>query len=317
MAARIGSAALIVSLAVSACGGESTTTIKTETEEANAGGDPRSGGGDPELAKPLLSASGTRELERFAEDAPGRVGIAVSPLGEGEPVLAGDALEGRAWSTMKVPLLVALIDRLGGSQELTAPEREDAEAALTRSDNDAALALFDRLQNLEGGLVPASRAIESALRQAGDDETTVNTEPSPEGYSTFGQTIWSAEASTLFFRALAGGCLLGEEDTDYVLSLMEDVVPDQRWGLGEAEHPGGASLAFKGGWGPEPPGGYLIRQGGVVDEGDAGYVLSVIAIPADRGVTSFEAGQELVTEAAAVVAENVNVTKRAALTCAA
>ncbi len=212
----------------------------------------------------MLSEDAIRDLERFADSAPGEVGIAVAALGGAEPIAIGDAEAGRAWSTMKVPLLVTLLDRVGGEGELSEVERAQAEAALTASDNEAALALFDRLGELEGGTDAASAAIEAVLRRSGDSETEVNTEPSPEGYSTFGQTIWSASNSALFFRALAGGCLLDEADTEFVLSLLEDVVADQRWGLGEAEVPGGARVAFKGGWGPEPGGGYLVRQSGVV-----------------------------------------------------
>ena len=241
--------------------------------EASEGGEAaaKDGGGRPtepsEQAEPLLSNSALRKLERLTERAPGRVGIAVAGLGGSEPVSIGDAQTGRAWSTIKVPILVTLLDRVGGDSELSAGEQTQAEAALASSDNEAAQALFDRLAALEGGLVPASRAIDETLRRAGDTETRVNTEPSPEGYSTFGQTMWSAPASALFYRALAAGCLLPAGDTEYVLSLMERVVPDQRWGLGQADAPEGSTVAFKGGWGPEPDGGYLVRQSGSVVSG--------------------------------------------------
>jgi beta-lactamase class A len=312
---------IIAALTLSACGGGETTSDMTTNEpppSADAGNANRHEGDQgeaPPTEATVLSSDQLRDLERFASDAPGRVGIAVTPLGDGDPQFAGDADTGRAWSTMKVPLLVALLDRIGGEKELSSEERAQAEAALTRSDNDAALALFDRLGELEGGVVPASHAIEDVLRRSGDDETMVNTKPSPEGFSTFGQTVWRAEASTLFFRALAGGCLLDTGDTDYVLSLMESVAADQRWGLGEAEVPAGSKVAFKGGWGPEPDGGYLVRQSGVVSQDDAGYVLSVIAFPGDTGSGSFAAGQDLVTEAARMVSKQASTGPRGAVTC--
>jgi beta-lactamase class A len=305
----------IVVLALSACGGEEPTTGPTTDDQASSTSALGGGEKPPAEGAEVLSAEAVRELERFAAEAPGEVGIAVAPLDDSAPATVGAAQSGRAWSTMKVPLLVALIDRLGGAEELSAGERSQAEAALTASDNEAALALFDRLGGLEGGNEEASAAIERVLRRAGDDETEVNTEPSPEGYSTFGQTEWSASASTRFFRALSAGCLMAGEDTDYVLSLMEDVVADQRWGLGEAAAPATAEVAFKGGWGPEPEGGYLVRQGGVVTSADRGYSLSVIAVPADTSEASFAAGQDLVTEAARIVAENAGAGPPAAITC--
>jgi len=299
-------------LLLGACGEQATTSTSPTTAPVTPGRDRPE---DPQASRSLLTPEDRRQLERFTADAPGRVGIAVTALGAGEVTALGGARTGRAWSTMKVPLLVALLDRLGGRRRLSESERSRAEAALTASDNEAALALFDRLQRLEGGLVPASRAIEAVLRRSGDSGTKVNTEPSPEGFSTFGQTIWSAKASTLFVRALAGGCLLSPGDTDYVLSLMERVVPGQRWGLGAAGSPDGASIAFKGGWGPEPEGGYLVRQSGTVTGKGAGYALSVIAVPDETGSESFAAGQELTSSAARLVGEKVATGRPAAVTC--
>ena len=96
---------------------------------------------------------------------------------------------------------------------------------------------------------------------------------------------------------------------------MENVVADQRWGLGQAGTPGGAAVAFKGGWGPEPSGGYLVRQSGIVTDGEEGYALSVIAIPDDTSEASFASGQDLVSEAAALVAEHAGAGSKASVTC--
>jgi hypothetical protein len=41
---------------------------------------------------------------------------------------------------------------------------------------------------------------------------------------------------------------------------MDQIVPEQRWGLGSL----GASTQFKGGWGPGLDGGYLVRQMGIL-----------------------------------------------------
>src|SRR5438093_10161440 len=41
--------------------------------------------------------------------------------------------------------------------------------------------------------------------------------------------------------------------------------------------PSTVELGFKGGWGPESGGGYLVRQTAIVESGGHGYVLSMIA----------------------------------------
>jgi hypothetical protein len=303
---------LLPLILLAACGGDGgETTVVTEPATST-----QTGAEEGPEAPPVLSPDAVRELESFAAGAPGEVAIAVSPLGGGDAVEAGETGPARAWSTMKAPLVVALIESAGGLPGLTGEEQEQADAALTASENEAALTLFDGLAEREGGDAAASAAIEAVLRRAGDEETEVNTEPSPDGFSTFGQTIWRPAASNLFFRALAGGCLLDRQGTDYVLSLMTDVVADQRWGLGESPTPGDAEVAFKGGWGPEPGGGYLVRQSGIVTAGDEGYVISVVAIPSDTSEAAFGAGRELVSEATALVAENAGSGTDAAVTCA-
>jgi len=239
-----------------------------------------------------------RSFARFARTQPGRVDLALAPLGRGPVRLLGSKFAGHAWSAMKVPLLVALLREAGGPTGLSPAQRRQAEAALTRSDNDAAIALFDELQRRRGGLNGASAAIERVLRRVGDNATKVNTLPNDEGFTTFGQTGWSATQATLFFRALARGCLLDREGTGYVLRTMRDVVADQRWGLGDAGLPAGTRVALKGGWGPEQRDAYLVRQSGIVGSGATGYVVTIVARPSGRGEASFATGREINSAAA-------------------
>ncbi|MGI8461954.1 MAG: serine hydrolase [Solirubrobacterales bacterium] len=308
---------LLAALVLTACGGEeSTTPIEASADRAEQASEGVDTKPEPEPPPPLLSDRAVEELERFTENAPGEVAIAISPLGEGEGASVGRIGGDRAWSTMKVPVLVTLLARKRGEGGLGPEQRSQAAAALQSSDNEAALALFESLTQIEGGLEQASAAIDSVLRRSGDGRTTVNTEPSPEGYSTFGQTEWPAEQANRFFRALAAGCLLPPEDTEYVLSLMQGVLANQRWGLGVTPVPNGASVAFKGGWGPEADGGYLVRQSGIVfDDEKGGYALSMITVPDDAGPGSFEAGQTILSDTARLVTEKVDLDAKAAVTC--
>ncbi|HEX6652869.1 MAG TPA: serine hydrolase [Thermoleophilaceae bacterium] len=195
------------------------------------------------------------------------VGWATGPLGGGAIESFGERRAARAWSTMKVPVIVASITC--GRADWHA-----IDSAITRSDNDAALRLW---ATLDDG--PAQ--VEAVLRQAGDPDTVLEREPDPRGWSPFGRTVWTLEAGATFYRALARGELLGAADTERVLDAMAQVVPAQCWGLGRI--PG---VRFKGGWGPseEPGGGYEVIQFGIA--GDS--VLALSAVAAD-----FSSAQEL------------------------
>jgi beta-lactamase family protein len=173
----------------------------------------------------------------LSRSLPAQVGLAVAPLGKGTPRAFGGLRSGHAWSSIKVPILVALMAERKG-RGLSAEERGLARAALTASDNSAAASLFGRIEEARGGLGPASLAVQAVLRKAGDPATTVATAPPPPGaVSTYGQTRWSLAASTDFFRALARGCLLDAADAEYVLGLMEEVTPEQRWGSAKLDFP--------------------------------------------------------------------------------
>jgi hypothetical protein len=180
----------------------------------------------------------------------------------------GEIERSRAWSTMKVPVVVACITAGRANSH-------DLEAAITRSDNEAALRLWSRLDD-----GPAE--VEAVLRRAGDTETTLEREPDPRGWSSFGRTVWSLSAAATFYRALARGELLPPAETDHILDAMGRVVPEQRWGLGQL-----AGIRFKGGWGPREDGGYEVIQVGVLGD-------SVLAVAANAA--HFDAAKQLASK---------------------
>jgi hypothetical protein len=205
-----------------------------------------------------------------------------------------------------VPVLVGLLHdyELDGGN-LDGQERTDATLAIEQSDNAAIDALFGRLEQIHGGLVGASLAIQKLFRRAGDHRTVVNTAPNDRGFTTEGQTAWSTRGEVLFYRALARGCLLGSHDTNFILGLMGHVVSWERWGIGSAGYPTAVGLAFKGGWGPDASGRYQVRQTGVVVSRKRGYVLSILALPTSG---SFSAGTAMVTSVAEWARQHLNLT---------
>jgi Beta-lactamase enzyme family len=234
----------------------------------------RSGG----LSRPPPSCPGTvpnlpvtaddrASFEALQSTIEGRVGLAVARIGPGRPVEElGTIRGGVAWSTIKVPIALAVVAR-----EPTERDEELIDAALMVSDNAAAIALWERLGPPEA----AAAAVQDVLASAGDTATKVETEVLRAGFTPFGQTEWSLAAQVRLMAALPD-----LPHAEEIRSRMRRVVPEQRWGLGTL----GAEVELKGGWGPDPDGRHLVRQMGIV-----GGVLAVAlaAVPAD-GV--FESG---------------------------
>jgi hypothetical protein len=254
----------------------------------------------------LLGPGAAASWARLSASIPAQIGLAVVPLGtHGDPQILGSLQLGHAWSSIKVPIVVTLM-RDGGGEGLDAEEQTWARAALTASDNEAAASLFGRLEAIHGGLSEASLAIQGLLGEADGGSTYINTEPPPPGaVSTYGQTEWSLTAAAQFYAALGGGCLLDPSGTDYVLGLMEEVISEQSWGLGQAGFPPEWQVGYKAGWGPEggASGSYLVRQSGVVRDGGGGVAVAMIALD-ESG--SFEAGAADLTRIATWLRENLH-----------
>lgn len=264
-------------------------------------------------ATSLVSASAADTFAMLAAGLGGQIGLAVAPLGQGPVQTFGTLAAGHAWSTMKVPVLITLLaDYERSGQVLSAAGHTDAAVALEQSDNAAAERLFSALEQIHGGLVAASFALEQTLSKGGDPTTTINTAPNDQGFTTWGQSVWSAAGEVQVYRALADGCLLGPHDTAYVLRLMRGVIPSQRWGAGAAGFSPVLPLAFKAGWGPDAGGGYLVRQTAIVGSDNRGYVVSMIARPSGG---SFDQGVSMVNALATWARQHLQVVDAPPLRC--
>lgn len=191
----------------------------------------------------------------------GQASIAVA--GGGRVVAAGSVTGLPAWSTSKVPLVMAAMDRSPGPEPtVTAGMR----AAITRSDNAAAEAIWSSL----GAPAAAASAVQQVLRAGGDTVTTVQSRKVRPEFSAFGQTLWEDEPAAGFASRLP--CSPSGRAT---ATLMRSVDADQQWGVSGL---GGAqSVGVKGGWGPGTDGAYVVRQLAVVQtaRGSTGLMMSV------------------------------------------
>ncbi|WP_284785411.1 hypothetical protein [Corynebacterium rhinophilum] len=198
-----------------------------------------------------------RELDRIAANY-GNVGIAVS---DGTTtVAAGRTAPETAWSTSKVPVLIAA-HRAG----LIGPDV--VTSAITYSNNAAAQSAWDAL----GGGAQAAQAAQQVLAEAGDTTTQVQSQVTRPEFSAFGQTQWSVGDQAAFMAKLR--CVNGAEP---ILTAMSTPDPAQSYGLRNLE-----GAALKGGWGPDTAGGYDVRQMGLATIGGREVAVALIASAPD------------------------------------
>lgn len=194
----------------------------------------------------------------------GDVGVAIF---DGQHLFQfGGWISGAAWSTIKVPLSIAALRADPEGSE--GPMRQ----AISYSDNAAA----DQMWHMLGDPYTAAAAMEEVLREGGDTTVAVQPEQIRPPYSPYGQTDWSNEQAAIF--AFNVPCITGATP---VLDQMHNLDASHRWGLASF-----ADVAAKGGWGPEPDGGYLVRQVAVVTNRSGTIGVSLAVEPADGSMAT-------------------------------
>lgn len=194
--------------------------------------------------------------------------VGLSLRAGGGVVHVGDVEDARAWSSVKVPIALAAVQH-----QLAAGDDGDVDAlsdditlALTRSDNDAALRLWQSLGTDE----ESSVAVDGVFRQAGDP-TDAEYDRGREDYGGFGDIHWTLDNQVIFANRLA--CLDG---ADKVLDPMGHVVEEHRRGLGLLP-----DARFKSGWGEEPDGSFLLREFGLVGAAGSQIPVALAVLPGD------------------------------------
>ncbi|MFT4187087.1 MAG: serine hydrolase [Aeromicrobium sp.] len=201
--------------------------------------------------------------------------VAVLDVGTGEMTSFGEVDETfDTASIVKVDILAALLAQQDG--ELTAGQLELAEAMITRSDNDAATALFEAIGGAEG--------LDAFNASIGLTDTTAGT----DGY--WGLTQTTAEDQVRLLDAVLGeDSVLAETGQSTLRELMSEVVDEQRFGVtAAADDPSDAALKV----------GYLQRSAtglwditsiGEIERNGRTYLVAALT----EGGVSFDAGVAL------------------------
>jgi beta-lactamase class A len=197
----------------------------------------------PGPARPASHASPLGPAARsYLDTRDGTARVAVYDLTTGQEwSLGGGAAQAEA-SIVKVDILEALLSQRPGG--LTADDQSQAQQMIEDSDNDAATSLWD--------LVGGGTGIGAYNTQAGLTQTTPSLCVVCTGFPWpgWGLTTTTAQDQIVLLRRLVepGGPLTASE-RKYALSLMENVMQDQQWGVSSGV-PAGVTVALKNGWLP-------------------------------------------------------------------
>jgi beta-lactamase class A len=203
----------------------------------------------------------------------GVVLAAVYDLRTGQTWRFGRGQPQDAASVVKLDVLETLLAERGRSgTELSAGDRTLAEQMIEDSDNDAATSLWDEV----GGA--------SGIRSFNTSDGLADTAPSScvncPGFPWPGwglTTTIPGDQLTLLRTLVEPNSLLTNTERSYALSLMENVTPDQRWGVSGGV-PAQATVALKNGWLPltSANNNWQINSVGWISGSGRDYLIAVL-----------------------------------------
>ncbi|MEY8566933.1 hypothetical protein [Corynebacterium sp.] len=229
-------------------------------------------------------------LAGVVEEVSGEFGVTAGATmrAGGGIVHVGELQDAPALSSIKVPVSVAAVQKSLRDGQPVEDLVPDIDQAITVSDNDAALRLWQTLGNDD----EAAGELGAVLGQGGDPtDTTVDW--SRDDYEGFGDIAWTLDHQTIFANRMA--CVLGSEQA---LDAMGRLTEEHSTGLAQLE---GARV--KGGWGDTADDSFILREFGLVGPVGAQVPVAVAVIPEDG---SEETARAAVSEMARRIAPLVD-----------
>ncbi len=245
----------------------------------------------PDVPPELSSPPGPDLVEQFQgylEGRPGHVGVAVYDAVTGRTVAVDDpAVSGfETASTVKLSILLGILERAGLSGRLSAGELRSARAMIGVSDNAAASRLWRSL----GGAV----SMDALFQRLGMTRTKT------DSGGRWGLTLTSAVDQLAVLRTVAyPNGILSDQARATATQLLAGVVASQRWGVPGGVPPG-VTVEVKNGWLPYD-GGWVIASIGHVHGGGRDYVMAVYSRDnpsMQAGITTVEGLSRIAWEAA-------------------
>lgn len=211
---------------------------------------------------PALAARLTRDIQAAQRGRVSAVAVGVDDPGMGVTCWLNGSEHFDSASVVKVTILGALLRKAGDQHRyLTRNEAALATAMITRSDNNAASALWAEL-----GRSYLQHFLNLALMR--------QTALGPGGY--WGLTQITAHNEVILLRLLLHpNSVLDTASRDYALNLMAHVIPSQRWGV-PAGAPTSLTVHVKNGWLPRATHGWRIHSIGCFTGRGGGYSMAVL-----------------------------------------
>jgi beta-lactamase class A len=234
----------------------------------------------PRVTSPATSAAAAGRRDPFGTAAAsylsgrdGTVLAAVYDLGTGRTWRIGRGGPQAEASVVKLDVLETLLAERDHGSGLSSADRALAARMIEESDNDAATSLWYEV----GG---AAR-IRSFNARAGLTQTVPSSCVVCPGFAWpgWGLTTTTPDDQIALLRQLVTpGSLLAPTARGYALSLLENVIPAQRWGI-SAGVPAGVTVALKNGWLPlrGPDGDWQVNSVGWVSGGGRDYLMAVLS----------------------------------------
>lgn len=213
-------------------------------------------------ARAGLATKLSTDIATALRGRPGTVAIALrDPATDTVCTLRADRAFDSA-SAVKVTVLAALLwDAEKHGRQLTRCETDLATAMITKSDNAATSTLWRRLGT--GG-------ISAFLRAAGMTRTV----PGAENHWGLTQ-ITARDEMRLLDLVTTPNAVLGDHARAYILELMGEVVPSQRWGT-PAGAPDTVRVQVKNGWLSRATHGWRVHSLGAFTRDGHAYTITVL-----------------------------------------
>jgi len=225
-----------------------------------------------------LAARLARDIRAARRGLLSAVAVGVDDPGKGVVCWLNGSEHFDSASVVKVTILGALLRKAQDQRrDLTGTEAALARAMITRSDNDAASALWAEL---------GRSYLQHFLNLARMTQTSLG----PDGY--WGLTQITAHDQILLLRLLLSkNAVLDTPSRKYALSLMARVIASQRWGV-PAGSPATLTAHVKNGWLPLAAHGWHVHSIGCFTGRGGGY--SIVVLTQDNptmayGITTIEA----------------------------
>ena len=232
--------------------------------------------------RPKLAARISRGVEHALAGRSSSVGLTAA-----DPSLGLTCAYHRAWrfdsaSAIKATIISALIYKEHGVSHLTKAQRALAWLMITQSNNDAATDLW-----FEVGYSSLKRF----LAAAGMRHTILD-------YGAWGLSQLTAQDELKLLQVLTtAGTVLNGASRGYVLWLMTQVIPSQRWGV-PAGAPSDVKVSVKNGWLPDPRTGlWHVNSIGAFRGTRIGYQIVILT----SGNPTWDYGIDTIEAAARVI----------------